>query len=140
MREARVNDRWFRASLRREVALMAYAYNLAIEAEQEKHLRRRGKQGNDSHCKGHCSTLLQKWSKLEKSAEEERPTSGLLIKEILTSYLVERAERVRPAGHDFLRRHAILDLLDGVGISQKPDKFVCVKILGIEFLQNLGDL
>src|SRR5207249_1056697 len=52
LRHPRMNDHRFRSRIRREVAFVADAHNLAVKPERKQNLRSRWQQRNDAHRRG----------------------------------------------------------------------------------------
>jgi len=116
MRQTGMNDYGFGARLRREIAFVAYAHDLAVQAQSEKDLRGRGKQGHNSHEDSHSNTSPGPCH--QATAREHLPRgTDLLVQKVFAANLVEGLEHIRPASNDFLRRDAIFDLLHGIVIS-----------------------
>src|SRR5712664_34661 len=63
----------------------------------------------------------------------------LLVQKIFAADLVEGSQSGGPAGGDFFRSCASLQLLDGVGVSDEQQEFLGIELLRIEFLQDGGD-
>ena len=62
---ARLNDDALVASLRREIAFMADANNLLVEAQRKQNLRGRWQQRNDSHGQNVSHAIVRNGKKLE---------------------------------------------------------------------------
>src|SRR5260370_38051148 len=63
----------------------------------------------------------------------------LLVQKIFAADLVEGSQSGGPAGGDFFRTCASLQLLDGVGVSDQQEKFLGIELLRIELLQDGGE-
>src|SRR5437879_5793858 len=69
----------------------------------------------------------------------ELPHSTLFVEKILAADLVEGGERLRPALHYLFRRHAGLQLLHGIRVSNELDHLRNCKLFRVKFLENCRD-